>query len=370
MVNRLDDGLIINTNEGFSRIFGYSKEEVVGKSVFDLNLYKFPNNRKKFVNILHEKGFYADFEETFLRKDGSELIGRMSARTFTLDGVLYATNNLHDITEETNAKKASDLNTERFISLFDNMSSGAAIYKVVNNGSSGKHYIIQDFNKVALIIENKPRSEVIGKSLIDLRPNIDSYGLISVFQRVWLTGVPEYFPSKIYIDESYSNWYENRVFRLNSGEIVAIYDDVTERMQITEKLKDSELKYRQITENMSDVVWTTDLNLKTTFISSSVEKLLRETAEEHKKKSIEKKIPPEYINMVNSILYEEFEKEKSPDCDKDRSRIIELEHYRGDGIRIWVSMHIKFLRDENDKILRIYRRFKRYQRAEVSRIKF
>ena len=222
MVNRLDDGIIITTNEGFTRIFGYSREECVGKSVFELNLYKFPARREKLVTVLHEKGSYADFEETFVRKDGSELIGRMSARTFILDGVLYASNNLHDITEE----------------------------------------------------------------------------------------------------------------RL-----------------ILDKLKESELKYRQITENMSDVVWITDLNLNTTYISSSVEKLLGETPQEHINKTVEKKIPAEYLKMVNQILIEEFNNENNPNCDKNRSRIIELEHYRGDGSTVWVSMHIKFLRDENGKII-------------------
>ncbi|MBN1624400.1 MAG: PAS domain-containing protein, partial [Clostridia bacterium] len=116
-----------------------------------------------------------------------------------------------------------------FSFIFENMVSGAAIYEVKNDGLYGRDYIIKDFNKISRDIENVTREEVIGKSLFDLRPTIDEYGLIEVFRRVWKTGEPAKFPSKQYVDESYSNWYENHVFKLPTGEIVAMYNDVTEK---------------------------------------------------------------------------------------------------------------------------------------------
>jgi len=74
-----------------------------------------------------------------------------------------------------------------FRGLFDNMTSGCAIYKVLNDGSKGSDYIIRNFNKMSLKIENKTLSEVVGKSLYDLRPNIDEYGLIPAMRKVWKT---------------------------------------------------------------------------------------------------------------------------------------------------------------------------------------
>jgi diguanylate cyclase (GGDEF)-like protein/PAS domain S-box-containing protein len=117
------------------------------------------------------------------------------------------------------------------------MSAGAAIYQVINDGQYGKDYIIRDFNKAALKAEGKEKIEVLGKSLYDLRPKIDEYGLIPVFQNVWKTGEPAYYSSKIYVDEKFSNWYENRVYKLPSGEIVAIFQDVTEKSLAEEALK-------------------------------------------------------------------------------------------------------------------------------------
>ena len=142
-----------------------------------------------------------------------------------------------DITERKAAEKTSEENVFRFQSLFNEMSAGAAIYKVLNDGQHGKDYIIQDFNRAALKAEGKEKTEVLGKSLYDLRPKIDEYGLIPIFQSVWKTGEPAYYPSKIYVDEKFSNWYENRVYKLPSGEIVAIFDDVTEKTLAEEAVR-------------------------------------------------------------------------------------------------------------------------------------
>lgn len=132
-------------------------------------------------------------------------------------------------------------NKKRFQMLFDNTNSGVAVYEVINDGSSGKDYIIKDFNRTSLQIEGLTKQEVIGKSLYDLRPNIDDYGLIGVFQKVWQTGEPGYYPAAVYSDTTFESWYENRVFKLPSGEIVAVYDDVTER-----KLMElSQVEYQQ-----------------------------------------------------------------------------------------------------------------------------
>jgi PAS domain S-box-containing protein len=141
-------------------------------------------------------------------------------------------------------------NEERFFGLFDTISSGVAIYKVKNDGLYGRDYIIKDFNKMALQVEGYKKEDVVGKSLFDLRPTIDDYGLISVFRKVWKSGVPEYYPQKMYVDEKYANWYENRIFRLQSGEIVAVYNDVTDQKRNEEALKESENEYRSLFENM------------------------------------------------------------------------------------------------------------------------
>jgi len=127
-----------------------------------------------------------------------------------------------------------------------------------------------------------------------------------------------------------------------------ILQNITNQKAAESALIESEKKYRNIAENMSDVVWQTDLNLQTLYISPSVEKLLGETPEEHLKRKIEDKFPEHTIVEVLKLLIEELEKEKDPLVDRKRSRTIEVEHYKADGTIIWIEMSISITRDENE----------------------
>jgi PAS domain S-box-containing protein len=55
-INRLEDGTYLETNQGFSRIMGYSREEVLGKTSYEINAWKNLDDRKHLVNVLKEKG--------------------------------------------------------------------------------------------------------------------------------------------------------------------------------------------------------------------------------------------------------------------------------------------------------------------------
>lgn len=112
-------------------------------------------------------------------------------------------------------------------------------------------------------------------------------------------------------------------------------------------LRASEEKYRRLAENMSDVVWTADLNLRTTYVSPSIERMVGEPAEAHLQRTMEEKFPPDSLKKLQAIFVEELEKEEDPHCDKDRTRLIEVQHYRADGSLMWISFHVSFVRDAN-----------------------
>lgn len=126
---------------------------------------------------------------------------------------------------------------EKYIGLFENINSGVAVYDVKNNG---KDFIFNSFNKAGENIENVNREDLIGKSVMDVFPGITDFGLFEVFQRVWKTGKPENYPISFYKDGRISGWRENYIYRLETGQIVSVYDDVTELKQNEEKLKKSE----------------------------------------------------------------------------------------------------------------------------------
>ncbi|MCF8346301.1 MAG: PAS domain S-box protein [Bacteroidales bacterium] len=111
-------------------------------------------------------------------------------------------------------------------------------------------------------------------------------------------------------------------------------------------LQESEAKYRQITENMTDVVWTTDLNLNTTYVSPSVERLFGFSVEAYLKLCPAKRYPTSTLQKLKSLLEEELEKEKDQAVNRDRSRIIEISPYNAEGKQVPVGANIRFIRDQ------------------------
>ncbi len=124
------------------------------------------------------------------------------------------------------ANAALTRSQERYRELVENMPSGVAVYEVVDEG---RDFIFREFNRTAERMEGQSRQEVIGRSLPAARTGIEAFGLVEVFRRVWQRGVPEHHPVTLYEDDRLAHWYENDVYRLSTGEIVAIFNDVTDR---------------------------------------------------------------------------------------------------------------------------------------------
>jgi len=130
----------------------------------------------------------------------------------------------------------------RYRELFDNVSSGVAIYEVMNNGND---FIFRDFNPAAEKIEKTSRKDILGKRVSEVFPGVKAFGVFEVFKRVWQTGKPEYFPENIYKDErDPGSWRETWVFKLPPGEIVAVYNDITDRKRAEDALRRSQENFR------------------------------------------------------------------------------------------------------------------------------
>ncbi len=126
------------------------------------------------------------------------------------------------------AKRRERESRQLFQGLYANMPVGSAVYEVRGDGSKGSDYIVKDFNRASLKMEGKSREDVLGKSLADLRPNIDEYGLIPILKKVWETGAPGFLSPKLYEDHKFANYYENYIFKISTGEVVTVYSDVTD----------------------------------------------------------------------------------------------------------------------------------------------
>ena len=121
----------------------------------------------------------------------------------------------------------------RLDALFEHMDSGVAVYRV---SPDGQDFIFSAINQAAERIDNLRREDLIGKNVAEVFPSVAETGILDLFRRVWQSGVAEHFPMFFYDDKRVAGWRENFVYKLPSGELVAIYDDVTERKQAEEQL--------------------------------------------------------------------------------------------------------------------------------------
>jgi PAS domain S-box-containing protein len=106
-INRLSDGVFVNVNVGFTSMTGYSSEEIIGRSSFpdDLGIWVHAEDRVRLTSTLRELGEIDDLEAEFRRKDGTILIGLMSARIIEVEGEQCLLSITRDITERRLAEK-------------------------------------------------------------------------------------------------------------------------------------------------------------------------------------------------------------------------------------------------------------------------
>jgi PAS domain S-box-containing protein len=98
-LTRLSDGMYLDINEGFTKISGYTREEVLGSTSISLNTWKNPEDRKRLVDGLKKTGSVTNLEAQFIGKNGEVKVGLMSANILEMNDEKVILSVTRDITE-------------------------------------------------------------------------------------------------------------------------------------------------------------------------------------------------------------------------------------------------------------------------------
>ena len=97
-LSRVSDGVYIDASEYFLKLTGYSREEVIGDSALDLNIWANIEDRNRVMTILKQDGVVRGLEIQFLARDGSTFFMNYSAEVITIAGELHLVSVAVDIT--------------------------------------------------------------------------------------------------------------------------------------------------------------------------------------------------------------------------------------------------------------------------------
>lgn len=241
------DSTVLSWNDGAEKTYNFKAQDIVGnKSIITVPVdqrEEYLSNIEKVIRTQEILRY-----ETIRYKNGDNPI----YVTVTLCPFVDATGRKigvsaidRDITKRKKAEMSLIESETRYRELFENMSSGVVVYRAIHKGED---FVIKDFNTGAEIIEDVDKNQMISKKC----SQINNPEVLELIKKVYKSGKPKQKIITISKKNKNDNWQDIRIYKLPSGEIVSIFDDITERIIAEDSLIKSEEKFRTLVNTAPD----------------------------------------------------------------------------------------------------------------------
>ena len=119
VIASLTSGRYLEVNEAFERVMEYRRDEVIGRSSLDFNVWRNPEERDKVLRMLVQGEKVRNLEIVFRSKSGAEVVGLYSATVIESGGERCLLSLVNDITARKKAEEELRQSEERYRRLYN-----------------------------------------------------------------------------------------------------------------------------------------------------------------------------------------------------------------------------------------------------------
>ena len=274
ILSRLSDGKILQINQRFIDSFGYSKQELLGKTANELGLNPNWEDRDDLVEELEKKGFSHNHEVKLVKKNGETGYFLLNIDVLKIDGQLCLLNSGQEITEQKNNELRMRESEEKFKALFQNNHAVMLLIDPLNGQ-------IINVNPAACEFYGWSEEELTHKKIFEI--NIFSNPMVTEEMHEAVAKENKHFEFRHRLANG-----EIRDVEVYSGPIThqgktllfSIIHDITTRKEVIKEKNKLDDRYRTLVEQASDALFIHGLDGKILEINRQASKSLGYSKEE------------------------------------------------------------------------------------------
>ncbi len=175
-LTRLEDNTVVDVNQAWTTLTGWSREEIVGRTTLELNIWPEPSERARFIRKLLEQGTVSGLELQLRTRTGTLASVLMSAARVEVAGQAYLLTMAADISDRKRAEQALRDSEERFRGVFEGVTDGILLAEI----ESGAFVMA---NPALCEMLGYSEREILALGVKDIHPPEQSAAVSEVFQR-------------------------------------------------------------------------------------------------------------------------------------------------------------------------------------------